>query len=231
MVGSFLPCCVSIPHRTDYFLQTITLVFPSYTRALGCLLFEVSALQPPFDASNQLTLAMKISEGKFADLPGHFSKDLYAVIKWMLQISIENRPRIDDLERLNQIRPYIREYKLNIRENQLRLFIEKYNSKYQEVKSRSDSISQQEMELKQWEDDLANKESDLLARQKRVSVLLTATSKLHGDSFDPHHLRIPLQERGTIYSSSECGIPASSSLSSGPTISLFRRQSLPPTLR
>ncbi|RHY98322.1 hypothetical protein DYB35_007622, partial [Aphanomyces astaci] len=42
-----------------------------------------TADSPPFDATNQLALAKKISAGKFSRIPDEYSEDLFQVIRWM----------------------------------------------------------------------------------------------------------------------------------------------------
>jgi len=58
--------------------------------ALGCLLYELCALAPPFDATNQLSLAVKINAGKFARIPAKYSEDLYRAIRWMLTLEVSH---------------------------------------------------------------------------------------------------------------------------------------------
>ena len=60
--------------------------------ALGCLLFELCALVPPFEATNQLSLAVKINAGKFNRIPSRYSEELYRTIRWMLQVDV--RPHL-----------------------------------------------------------------------------------------------------------------------------------------
>ena len=36
---------------------------------LGCIIYEMTCLNPPFQASNHLTLAMKIKKGEFGRIP------------------------------------------------------------------------------------------------------------------------------------------------------------------
>ena len=59
--------------------------------ALGCLVFELCALVPPFEAQNQLALAVKINAGKFNRIPARYSEDLYRAIRWMLQVDVRGR--------------------------------------------------------------------------------------------------------------------------------------------
>lgn len=56
--------------------------------SLGCLLYELCALRPPFTASNQRELATRIRVGRFARLPMRYSDDLNEVIGCMLQVEV-----------------------------------------------------------------------------------------------------------------------------------------------
>lgn len=60
----------------------------SPVQALGCLLYEMCALGPPFDATNHVNLAVKINAGKFARIPPQYSEDLYRAIRWMLHVEV-----------------------------------------------------------------------------------------------------------------------------------------------
>ncbi|GMI43947.1 hypothetical protein TrCOL_g7095 [Triparma columacea] len=68
--------------------------------SVGCIIYELAALSPPFDAANQLALAVKINSGKIAKLPSCFSEELHRSCHWMLRRDISRRPRVEDLERL-----------------------------------------------------------------------------------------------------------------------------------
>ena len=65
--------------------------------ALGCIVYEMSALKPPFDANNQVELAACIREGRFVRIPDDYSSDLHRVICWMLQLSQDNRPSVEEM--------------------------------------------------------------------------------------------------------------------------------------
>ena len=93
--------------------------------ALGCLIYEMAALRPPFEAPSQPVLAQKINRGRFPLLPSMYSEELYRTIRWMLNIDVTKRPRIEELEALHRIRPFITEFRLDLREYQLNMFAKK----------------------------------------------------------------------------------------------------------
>jgi serine/threonine protein kinase len=63
----------------------------------GCILYEVASLRPPFEASNQMALAVKIKAGKYERIPSIYSEELWRVINLMLTSEQEKRPSVDDL--------------------------------------------------------------------------------------------------------------------------------------
>jgi NIMA (never in mitosis gene a)-related kinase len=67
--------------------------------ALGCLIYEMSALKPPFNATNQLALAKRICEEEVEPLPvsAGYSKDLQFIISQMLRKDPEKRPSIQQI--------------------------------------------------------------------------------------------------------------------------------------
>lgn len=60
--------------------------------ALGCLLYEMASLAPPFEAANAVSLAVKINSGRFNRVPQKYSEDLHRAIRWMLQTDVSIEP-------------------------------------------------------------------------------------------------------------------------------------------
>lgn len=60
--------------------------------ALGCLLYEICALRPPFIASNLLSLFLKITRGEHDPVPDMFSDRVSSLIRSMLSLDPESRP-------------------------------------------------------------------------------------------------------------------------------------------
>ncbi len=55
--------------------------------SMGCLLYEMCALVPPFRADDMQGLYKKVIKGKYPRIPDHFSQEMATVIKFMLQVS------------------------------------------------------------------------------------------------------------------------------------------------
>ena len=60
--------------------------------ALGCLLYEICALKPAFNATNLVSLCYKIVKGDYEDIPSSYSSFVKMLIEKSLQKNPENRP-------------------------------------------------------------------------------------------------------------------------------------------
>ncbi|XP_020863527.1 serine/threonine-protein kinase Nek2 isoform X1 [Phascolarctos cinereus] len=65
--------------------------------SLGCLLYELCALMPPFTAFSQKELAEKIREGKFRRIPYRYSDELNDIITKMLNLKDYCRPSVEEI--------------------------------------------------------------------------------------------------------------------------------------
>ncbi|XP_065175331.1 serine/threonine-protein kinase Nek2-like [Sycon ciliatum] len=65
--------------------------------SLGCLVYELCSLRPPFQAANQKLLALKIREGRFQPLPSTYSSDLRSLVEQLLTVEAQERPNIDTI--------------------------------------------------------------------------------------------------------------------------------------
>ncbi|CAG8583597.1 9854_t:CDS:2, partial [Dentiscutata heterogama] len=73
--------------------------------SLGCLLYELCALQPPFQAKSQPILALRISAGTISPIPSRYSDELHNIIRAMLMVDPNKRPTTAELmKKLNPIR-------------------------------------------------------------------------------------------------------------------------------
>jgi serine/threonine protein kinase len=60
--------------------------------SLGCIIYELCAREPPFNAKSHFQLVQKIKEGKISPLPSVYSPELNAVIKDCLKVNPDRRP-------------------------------------------------------------------------------------------------------------------------------------------
>ena len=63
--------------------------------SLGCLLYEMCAQHPPFEASNQLALAMKIKTGRFDRIPSNYSEELQRFIRALIEVDQARRTGVE----------------------------------------------------------------------------------------------------------------------------------------
>lgn len=67
--------------------------------AVGCLIYEMCALRPPFQGKEFEQLSANISNGKFTSIPSMYSKDLQEMITFMLEVKNADRPSIEIVTR------------------------------------------------------------------------------------------------------------------------------------
>ncbi|KAI0476252.1 kinase-like protein [Xylariaceae sp. FL0804] len=60
--------------------------------SLGCVIYELCAREPPFNAKSHFQLVQKIKEGKVTTLPRVYSAELMAVIRDCLKVNPDTRP-------------------------------------------------------------------------------------------------------------------------------------------
>ena len=68
--------------------------------SLGCVVYELTALKPPFLAKNMKELFSKVTKGHFPDIPRHFSRDLSKVLSLCLNTNPVMRPTAQELLRM-----------------------------------------------------------------------------------------------------------------------------------
>lgn len=71
--------------------------------SLGCILYEMATLKPPFQAENMEGLYMQVIRGTYEKIPSNYSKDLQDIISLMLQIRPQSRISTDQILGLNKI--------------------------------------------------------------------------------------------------------------------------------
>ena len=145
--------------------------------SLGCFLYEITTFSPPFNASNQLSLAMKIKNGNIEPIPNTYSQELNNVIMSLIRVNPDNRPNADEILNYPPIMLRIRERKLKehyvkikMKELEVQKREENVKLKEDEIKMREDDIKERENELNIKEDKLEAKELELHKREMMVEI-------------------------------------------------------------
>ncbi|NXP31175.1 NEK2 kinase, partial [Leiothrix lutea] len=173
---------------TPYYMSPEQMNYMSYNEksdiwSLGCLVYELCALSPPFTAYNQKELAEKIREGRFRRIPYRYSDDLNDLLKEMLNVKDYCRPSVEDIlqhpliedvvsEEQNQnfdrrgLRPWVPE-----RLQYSDVAVNELKRKEQQLQEREKAIKQREQRLEQRERELCVRErlaEDKLARAENL---------------------------------------------------------------
>ena len=122
--------------------------------AIGCILYELCCLNKPFEASNELALALKIRDRKMEPISKNYSSELKRVITWCLAYNQKERPNVEDLLNIPEISKRLREKRL--KENQMIL------------RKKEEEIAQKELELKTLEENLRRKEQNLIEEEEKI---------------------------------------------------------------
>ena len=65
--------------------------------SLGCVLYEMITLRPPFRAQDMEGLFNKVCKGQFSRIPERFSDDLFKIIQFLLQVNPMIRPSCEQI--------------------------------------------------------------------------------------------------------------------------------------
>ena len=136
--------------------------------SLGCFLYELTTFHPPFEAKNQIMLAMRIKSGKVEKINKRYSEELWRVITWMLTVNYNNRPSSEDLLNIPEVCIRLREKRIKDTLYKLKLFEEKLNIRDREQKEKEEKLAEKEKILINKENNLKEKEKELKKKEKEI---------------------------------------------------------------
>ena len=136
--------------------------------SLGCFLYELTTFHPPFEAKNQIMLAMRIKSGKVEKINKRYSEELWRVITWMLTVNSNERPSSEDLLNIPEVCVRLREKRIKDTLYKLKMFEEKLNLKDKEQKDKENILNERERNLEKKENELKQKEEEL--REKELEL-------------------------------------------------------------
>ena len=65
--------------------------------SLGCVLYEMITLKPPFRAKDMEGLFNKVCKGQYNRIPDRFSDDLFKIVQYLLQVNSIQRPSCEQI--------------------------------------------------------------------------------------------------------------------------------------
>jgi NIMA (never in mitosis gene a)-related kinase len=138
----FATTCVGTP----YYMSPEVLLDKPYSPlcdiwSLGCVIYELCSLHPPFQAKTHLQLQRNIQSGTYPSIPSHYSPALKRVIHCCIQVDLNSRSSTYDL--LQDLH-----FKIQMKDLQLINY---------------------EMNLKEFESELMNKEQDLIKERQSLN--------------------------------------------------------------
>lgn len=151
---------------TPYYMSPEQIIETNYNEksdiwSTGCVLYEMTALKPPFEAANQLALAKKIKTGKFDRLPLRYSEELQKVVTWMIRVNPQERPTVEDLLKIPQI-------SLRIKEQQIKDTYSFLKKKEEDLKKKETDLTVEESKLNEKIQELSNREKQLASLESSL---------------------------------------------------------------
>ena len=134
--------------------------------SLGCLLYEMAAFRPPFQAKNQIMLGMKIKSGKIERINKRYSNELWKCICSMMNINYEKRPSTFDLMKIKDVEIRIKEEEIEELYECIKILEEKLKKKEIELNNKEKELNDREIKINDLEKNYLFKESELNEKEK-----------------------------------------------------------------
>ncbi|XP_071775210.2 serine/threonine-protein kinase Nek2 [Centroberyx gerrardi] len=156
--------------------------------SLGCLLYELCALSPPFTAYNQKELAEKIREGKFRRIPYRYSEELNTLLCKMLHLKDYLRPSVESILQSSLLADMVAEEQRKAQARPRRRSAESGCPVHKpaeaapasaaELRLREQVLQDREKALKEREERLEQREQELCVREQLSKEKLTRAESL-----------------------------------------------------
>jgi NIMA (never in mitosis gene a)-related kinase len=143
---------------TPYYMSPEVLMDNPYSPvcdiwSLGCVLFELCHLKPPFQAKTHLNLQAKIKQGVVPEIPSTYSIQLRSIIKQCITVDPEVRPTTYELLNSLAIKFLRKELELKEVNRTLQEFQKQLLSKSEELDKKEARIKNMEQKMKNSSDD------------------------------------------------------------------------------
>lgn len=148
--------------------------FKSDIWSLGVLLYELSALKPPFDGNSIHQLSLNIVRGSYAPVANQYSRDLKNLIGQMLSIDPARRPTMAQILKMNFVKEKIQnflsetirvqEFSHTVLHNQNVFTAAEKKKKEEEMQKKNEGLKRNDEDLKK-KLDIVNKRNEEAKRK------------------------------------------------------------------
>lgn len=132
--------------------------------SLGCIIYELCAREPPFNAKTHFQLVQKIKEGKFPALPDIYSPELNQVIKDCLRVNPDRRPDTTELLNLPVVKLMRKEKEVVDLNKTLKMREDALRKKEREVNERLANLEREKELIREELDSSLRREWEVKAR-------------------------------------------------------------------
>lgn len=156
--------------------------------SLGCLLYELCALSPPFTAYNQRELAGRIREGKYRRIPYRYSEELNTLLSKMLNLKDYLRPSVESILQSSLLAEVVsgelRKAQVGLRrrsadsDGPTQKSTEPIPATAAELCLREQALREREKALKEREERLEKREQELCVRERLTNEKLARAESL-----------------------------------------------------
>lgn len=139
---------------TPYYMSPEIVSDLSYTHksdiwSLGCIIYELCQLSPPFNAKTQLSLIDKIRSGQYQPVSHSYSAELRNVIDMCLRVDPARRPDTAELLEMDVFKLMRKERELVLLHRQLALREKRVQAREEEVVRKEEQIFLQAEEMRE----------------------------------------------------------------------------------
>ncbi|KAF3989505.1 hypothetical protein FT663_01749 [Candidozyma haemuli var. vulneris] len=147
---------------TPYYMSPEVLMDNPYSPvcdiwSLGCVLYELCNLHPPFRASTHLQLQAKIKKGVIPELSAQYSQQLRKIINDCITVDPEMRPTCYDLLETLSVKMFRKEMELKTASTTLNEFQKQLLIKHEELKKTEASVKAMEEKVNKDKEELEAK--------------------------------------------------------------------------
>ncbi|WFD00766.1 hypothetical protein MYAM1_003518 [Malassezia yamatoensis] len=168
--------------------------------ALGCIVYELCALSPPFDAANQAELTRKIKQGVVPCLPRNYSRELQDTVNAMLQLDPRRRPTTRQLLNVRQVKWACRMHELAQLHRKIQLEKQQVDARDSVLRLREEALEKREASADTMASvqDVEKRERELEKRQVALQQHEETYKKMHAE-LQQQYEAWQNNERGKVY--------------------------------